>query len=131
MEKGANVYSDEHGAYFHLGKEGFNHAFVRHAEEYVHGNVHTNSIENFWSLLKRSIKGTYVSVDPFHMFRYLDEQSFRFSERFGDDADRFLSIMAKVAGRPVTYKKLTGKLEDQTQINGEGIEATETRKAVI
>lgn len=72
-----------------------------------------------------------MSVEPFHMFRYLDEQSFRFNERFGADADRFLAVMAQVAGRRITYKELTGKLEDQTQINGEGIEATETRKAVI
>lgn len=121
VEKDTNLYSDEHGTYRFLGSEGFNHAFVRHAEFYVDGAVHTNGIENFWSLLKRTIKGTYVSVEPFHMFRYLDEQSFRFNERFGNDADRFLSIMAQVAGRRVTYKKLTGKQEDQTQINGEGI----------
>src|SRR5947207_9012045 len=85
------------------------HKVIDHAEEYVDGEVHTNGIENFWSLLKRMIKGTYVSVEPFHMFRYLDEEAFRFNERFGDDADRFMQIMAGVAGRRVTYKKLTGK----------------------
>ncbi len=121
VEPNTNVYSDEHGTYYHLGSEGFNHAFVRHAEYYVDGAVHTNGIENFWSLLKRTIKGTYVSVEPFHMFRYLDEQSFRFNERFGNDADRFLAIMTHVAGRRVTYKKLTGKQEEQTQVNGERI----------
>jgi transposase-like protein len=117
VEAGSNVFTDEHGNYFHLGDAGFNHAFVRHAEEYVRGNVHTNGIENFWSLLKRGIKGTYVSVEPFHMFRYLDEQCFRFNERFGNDGDRFLEIMAHVAGRRLTYEKLTGKREDQTYPN--------------
>jgi transposase-like protein len=113
VEPKTNVYSDEHGTYHHLGSEGFNHAFVVHAEYYVKGAVHTNGIENFWSLLKRTIKGTYVSVEPFHMFRYLDEQSFRFNEREGNDADRFLTIMSFVAGRRVTYKQLTGKQEER------------------
>jgi len=121
VEQGSNVYTDEHGAYHALGSEGFNHAFVKHAEFYVNGAVHTNGIENFWSLLKRAIKGTYVSVEPFHMFRYLDEEAFRFNERFGNDADRFLSIMAQVAGRRVTYKKLTGKQEERSQVNEAGI----------
>jgi len=111
VEKGTNIYSDEHGAYYHLGSEGFNHGFVRHAEEYVRGSVHTNGIENFWSLLKRMIRGTYVSVEPFHMFRYLDEEAFRFNERFGDDADRFLTVMSGIVGKRVTYKSLTGKAE--------------------
>lgn len=105
----SNVYTDEHGAYFRLGDAGFNHEFVRHAEYYVRGQVHTNGIENFWSLLKRGIKGTYVSVEPFHMFRYLDEQVFRFNERFGNDGDRFLTALHEVAGKRVTYRKLTGK----------------------
>jgi hypothetical protein len=70
---------------------------INHAEIYVRGHVHTNGIENFWSLLKRSIGGTYVSVEPFHLFRYVDEQSFRFNNRHD------------VVGRRVTCKKLTGK----------------------
>lgn len=114
VEQGTNIYSDEHGAYYHLGTQGFNHAFVRHTETYVDGVVHTNGIENFWSLLKRMIRGTYVSVEPFHMFRYLDEEAFRFNERFGDDADRFLTAMAGVIGKRVTYKQLTGKPETHT-----------------
>ena len=84
---------------------------MKHAEYYVDGAVHTNGIENFWALLKRMIKGTYVSVEPFHMFRYLDEEAFRFNEREGDDADRFLTAMSEVSGKRVTYKKLTGKDE--------------------
>ena len=104
----------EHGAYYHLGSEGFYHAFVRHAEQYVDGNVHTNGIENFWALLKRGIKGTYVSVEPFHMFRYLDEQCFRFNERFGNDGDRFETVMKQIVGKRLTYKDLTGKAEGST-----------------
>jgi hypothetical protein len=111
VERGTNIYSDEHGAYYHLGSEGFQHEFVRHAEEYVRGSVHTNGIENFWSLLKRMIRGTYVSVEPFHMFRYLDEEAFRFNERFGSDADRFMAVMSEVVGKRVTFKQLIGKPE--------------------
>ena len=78
-------------------------------EKYVEGNVHTNGIENFWSLLKRGLKGTYVSVEPFHLFRYLDEQAFRYNERKGNDADRFVEAAGSVFGRRLTYKELTGK----------------------
>jgi hypothetical protein len=74
----------------------------------VRGNVHTNGIENFWSLLKRSIKGTYVSVEPFHLFRYLDEQAFRFNERKGKDADRFIKTEQAIAGKRLTYDELIG-----------------------
>jgi transposase-like protein len=109
VKKGSNIYSDEHGAYSHLRDEGFYHAFVSHAEKYVDGAVHTNGIENFWALLKRMIRGTYVSVEPFHMFRYLDEEAFRFNERFGNDQDRFMAAMQGIVGRRVTYKQLTGK----------------------
>jgi len=76
----------------------------------VRGHIHTNGLENFWSLLKRGIKGTYVSVEPFHQFRYLDEQSFRFNERDGEDKDRFAKVLGSIAGRRVTYDELTGKL---------------------
>lgn len=108
----SNIHTDEHGSYFHLNEEGFRHAFIRHAEKYVDGVVHTNGIENFWTLLKRSVKGTYVSIEPFHMFRYLDEQVFRFNERFGNDGDRFLSALTGIVGKRLTYKTLTGKQED-------------------
>ena len=73
-----------------------------------------NSLENFWSLLKRTIKGTYVSVEPFHLGRYLDEQSFRYNEREGVDADRFRSVLSSVAGRRLTYKELTGNDQKAT-----------------
>jgi transposase-like protein len=111
VESGAEVFTDEWRSYFGLNAN-YIHQVINHAEEYVRGNVHTNSIENFWSLLKRSIKGTYVSVEPFHLFRYLDEQSFRFNTRKGKDADRFNKLAGQVAGKRLTYKGLTGKLAD-------------------
>jgi len=75
----------------------------------VRGNIHTNGIENFWALLKRSIKGTYVSVEPFHLFRYLDEQSFRFNTRKATDSDRFIQAAMSITGKRLTFDELTGK----------------------
>lgn len=72
-------------------------------------NIHTNGIENFWSLLKRTIKGTYISIEPFHLFRYLDEQSFRFNNRKVNDKDRFQKVMEQVTGKRLTYSEVTGK----------------------
>src|SRR5437762_1231097 len=114
IEAGSSIYSDEHGTYRGLGSEGFQHAFVRHAEFYVDGAVHTNGIENFWSLLKRAIKGTYVSIEPFHTFRYIDEQAFRFNERFGDDGDRFQTVIKQIVNKRLTYDQLTGKQESSS-----------------
>ncbi len=82
---------------------------IDHAERYVDGQIHTNGCENYWSLLKRAIKGTYVSVEPFHLFRYLDEQAFRFNERTGNDAERFERTLRHVAGRRVTCEALIGE----------------------
>jgi hypothetical protein len=91
---------------------------IDHATQYVNGRVHTNGLENFWSLLKRSISGTYVSVEPFHLFRYLDEQSFRFNNRKEqDDADRFQAVMGNVAGRRLTWKQLTGQTNSPENVN--------------
>ncbi len=84
----------------------YEHAAVDHAVQYVDGKVHTSGLENFWSLLKRSIKGTYVSVDPFHLFRYLDEQSFRFNTRKERDAFRFDLVVSAIVGKRLTYKEL-------------------------
>ena len=105
---GSKVYTDELKSYDDLGTS-YEHQVINHAETYVEGEVHTNGMENFWSLLKRSIHGTYVSVEPFHLFRYLDEQAFRFNERGGTDADRFASTLSQVVGRRVTYGELTGR----------------------
>lgn len=111
VESGCEVMSDAHRSYLGLAQD-YIHQFTDHAEEYVRGNVHTNGIENFWSLLKRSIKGTYVSVEPFHLFRYLDEQAFRFNSRKGKDADRFIQTVKQVAGKRLTYEELTGGLSE-------------------
>ena len=105
---GSTLYTDGLPSYRGMEDEFF-HDFVDHAETYVKGSVHTNGIENFWSLLKRTIKGTYVSVEPFHLFRYLDEQTFRFNERKGQDVDRFLSAAGGVDGKRLTYKDLTAQ----------------------
>ncbi len=107
IEPGSTLYTDELAAYTKVGRE-YAHHVINHAQEYVRGNVHTNSIENFWSLLKRGIKGTYVSVEPFHLFRYLDEQSFRFNARKGTDSERFLTAVSTISGRRLTYQTLTG-----------------------
>jgi hypothetical protein len=81
---------------------------IDHAEKYVDGQIHTNGCENFWSLLKRALRGTYVSVEPFHLFRYLDEQAFRFNERAGTDSTRFADVIRRVAGRRLMYRDLIG-----------------------
>jgi hypothetical protein len=91
----------------------YTHNVINHAEKYVDGQIHTNGIENFWSLLKRTIKGTYVSVEPFHLFRYLDEQSFRFNKRKGTDGQRFQMVTEQVTGKRVTYAELTGKSKEE------------------
>lgn len=111
VEDGANVYTDALKSYDHLGIY-YQHQVVDHAETYVRDEVHTNGLENFWSLLKRSIRGTYVSVEPFHLFRYLDEQAFRFNEREHYDADRFVSAMRQIEGRRLTFDALTARGKD-------------------
>jgi transposase-like protein len=110
VEKGSEVFTDALPSYNELTTD-FQHQFIDHAEHYVNGKVHTNGMENFWSLLKRGIKGTYISVEPFHLFRYLDEQVFRFNGRKGTDLDRFLAGVGSVAGKRLTYAGLTATLE--------------------
>ena len=110
VEAGAVVMTDSHTGYLGLSKE-YQHAFVNHSVEYVRGQVHTNGIENFWALLKRSIRGTYVSVDPAHLLAYCDEQAFRFNERKLTDGERFRSVAKSVTGKRLTYAELTGHAE--------------------
>lgn len=110
VEAGSEVFTDAAPAYRGLSPE-FVHAFVDHAVTYVEGRVSTKGLENFWTLLKRTLKGTYVSVEPYHLFRYLDEQAFRFNEREQSDAQRFQVAMKQIVGRRLTYKALTGKIE--------------------
>lgn len=108
VEPGSAVYSDAWRSYMGLAED-YDHQTVDHAVKYVDGRVHTNGLENFWSLLKRSLKGTYVSVEPFHLFRYLDEQVFRFNARKDNDLGRFVVVVSRVAGRRLTYATLTSK----------------------
>jgi hypothetical protein len=113
VETGSNVYTDAFSSYTGLSNA-YQHQVIDHAESYVKGNVHTNSMENFWSLLKRAIKGTYVSIEPFHLFRYLDEQASRFNWRDKDDAGRFAAALSGILNRRLTYKALTGSELPQT-----------------
>jgi transposase-like protein len=113
VESGSTVYTDAHPAYRKMSDE-YVHHVIDHAEQYVDGQIHTNGCENFWSLLKRSLKGTYVSVEPFHLFRYLDEQAYRFNNRKMSDGYRFLQAMASVFGKRLTFRVLTGKDLPQT-----------------
>jgi transposase-like protein len=113
IKYGSAIYTDNAVGYNKL-LQNFVHEVVNHTNEYVRGHVHTNSIENFWSLLKRSLKGTYVCVEPFHLSRYVDEQVFRFNNRKdGDrkisDAERFTTAMSGISGKRLTYADLTGK----------------------
>jgi len=105
---GASVYTDSLPSYSGLEAD-FDHRVVDHAERYVDGNVHTNYMENFWALLKRGLHGTYISVQPFHLFRYLDERAFTFNQRDLTDLGRFTVVLQAVAGRRLTYSQLTGK----------------------
>jgi len=116
IEEGTKIYSDEWGPYTGLDEK-FAHQVINHAEKYVDGRVHTNGMENFWSLTKRALSGTYVSVEPFHLHRYLDEQAYRFNNRKQpmDDSARFYDLLSRVAGRRVTYAALTGKTAEARQ----------------
>jgi transposase-like protein len=114
----AKVYTDEHLGYMGLEKQ-FIHKVVDHSREYVNGKVHTQGIENFWSLLKRGLRGTYVAVEPFHLDRYIDEQAFRFNNRATKDnpltdADRFALALSQIVNKRLTYKELTGKAEERS-----------------
>jgi transposase-like protein len=105
---GSMVYTDAFKSYTDLNYD-YMHNVINHSEKYVDGQVHTNGIENFWSLLKRTIGGTYVSVEPFHLFRYLDEQAFRFNRRKTSDSDRFFEVLSMVVGKRLEYRQLIGQ----------------------
>jgi hypothetical protein len=116
VQAGAALYSDALLSYDGLESD-YAHQVVDHAVEYVRGKIHTNGLENFWSLTDRTINGTYVSVEPFHLFRYLDEQSFRFNNRGTQkapvtDAQRFDMAVRQIVGKRLTYAQLTGKTQD-------------------
>src|SRR5271165_3073011 len=114
VEAGARLYTDAASGYVGLDAQ-YIHNVIDHATAYVKGNVHTNGLENYWSLLKRGLKGTYISTEPFHLFRYLDEQAFRFNnratkEQFVGDGDRFQLALSQVAGKRLTFEEVTGKV---------------------
>ena len=108
VEAGSALYTDALLSYEGLASE-YAHQVIDHAIAYVDGQIHTNGLENFWSLLKRGISGTYVSVEPFHLFRYLDEQTYRFNNRKATDAERFSMAVSGIVSKRVTYPQLTGK----------------------
>jgi transposase-like protein len=114
VQAGTALFTDELGGYKGLSTE-YAHQIIDHAVRYVDGHVHTNGMENFWSLLKRGLAGTYVSVEPFHLFRYLDEQVFRYNNRATkdnplNDSDRFHLALSQIAGKRLTFAEVTGKV---------------------
>jgi transposase-like protein len=116
VKKGSAVYTDDLLSYDGLEAD-YAHQTVNHADTYVNEQVHTNGLENFWSLLKRGLNGTYISVEPFHLFRYVDEQSFRFNNRVEmNDYDRFRLALSQITGKRLTYEHLTGKDRADTEV---------------
>ncbi|MEK7996834.1 MAG: IS1595 family transposase [Planctomycetota bacterium] len=116
VEAGSSLYSDALKSY--EGLDEFQHQVVDHAVEYVRENVHTNGLENFWSLLKRGIGGTYISVEPFHLFRYVDEQAFRYNNRKDmTDSDRFDLAVRQIVGKRLTWAEVTGKVAEIPAFN--------------
>jgi transposase-like protein len=115
VEAGSALYPDALKSY--EGLDEFQHQVVDHAVEYVRWSVHTNGLENFWSLVKRGLNGTYISVEPFHLFRYLDEQVFRYNFRKGEDgeplkdAQRFDIAVRQIVDKRLSWDRLTGKYE--------------------
>jgi transposase-like protein len=117
VHTGSTVYTDQAPVYYELGKEKeYDHQVINHLEKYVDGRVSTNGIENFWSLLKRGLNETYIAVEPFHLFRYVDEQVFRYNRRKDSsgkkmkDAERFNLALSQIAGKRLTFKEVTGKV---------------------
>jgi transposase-like protein len=117
VKYGSKLYTDDAVGYENGLRRRFIHDYVNKTQAYVRGRVHVNGMENFWSLLKRGLKGTYVAVEPFHLSKYVDEQVFRYNNRKHDnktpvsDSERFKLAMSQVAGRRITYADLTGKDE--------------------
>ncbi|MGD0912694.1 MAG: IS1595 family transposase [Terracidiphilus sp.] len=115
VQSGNAVVTDEWGGYKGLSED-FLHVIVNHAVEYVNGQIHTQGIENFWSLLKRGLTGTYIAVEPFHLFRYIDEQAFRYNNRKLTDAQRFDIATRGMVGKRLTLAELTGKASPASSI---------------
>jgi hypothetical protein len=112
VAEGSAVHTDTLGSYSGLS-DTYTHETVNHMEEYVRGQVYTNGIENFWSLLKRGLHGTYISVEPYHLFRYLDERMYAFNNRDASDLGRFADVLSATSGRRLTWLEVTSKLSDE------------------
>lgn len=111
---GASISTDALRSYVGLSTN-YIHGMVDHAAgQYVNGKIHTNGLENFWALVKRCLKGTYVAVAPWHLYRYLDEETWRFNARHGKDGARFVRVLGRIVGKRLTYKELTGKLQAES-----------------
>jgi transposase-like protein len=118
VEAGAALYTDALKSYIGLDED-YKHQVIDHAVQYVNGRVHTNTLENFWSLVKRQLHGTYISVEPYHLFRYLDEQMFRYNNRkHMNDSRRFTLAMSQIGGKRLTYEQLTGKDSERHETTG-------------
>lgn len=115
VEKGSELYTDQAKGYCGLSEE-YLHGIIDHAQKYVDGKIHTNGLENFWSLFKRAIKGSHVSVEPFHLQAYLDSEIFRFNNRELKDAGRFAAAVPGVVGKRITYKQLIGDINAEARI---------------
>jgi|SRR5579863_6181378 len=116
VEAGAAIFTDELKSYDGLSED-FKHAVINHAIEYANENVHTNGTENFWSLVKRQLHGTYISAEPFHLFRYIEEQAFRFNNRKMTDAEGFDIGVREIVGKRLTYEELIGKMGETETIH--------------
>jgi transposase-like protein len=112
---GSAIFTDALKSYD--GLDEFQHEVIDHAVAYVDGEIHTNGLENFWSLVKRGLNGTYISVEPFHLFRYLDEQAFRYNNRKMNDGQRFDIAVRQIVGKRLTWNQVTGKESDSTPVN--------------
>ena len=108
VEEGTRVYTDGRCSHYWL-KSKYEHETVLHKKEFVRGNIHINTVENFWSLFKRTLSGTYIQIGKQHIERYLDEQAFRYNHRKESDAERFVAAVSQIFGRRLTYTKLIGR----------------------
>jgi hypothetical protein len=120
IDKGTTVYTDGWSGYDNLAVQEYIHETVNHVEEYVRGQVHTQGIDNFWSLLRRGLTGTYVAVEPFHPDRYVGEQVFRYNNRLVSDVEQFTAVMKQIVGRRLTYDELIGKTERSSEMGPRG-----------